>query len=796
MHNRRWIAAAGLAACVAAGPARAQTSLDVTLLKHIDSYTAYAALWGWTSPGGRELVILGTDTGTSIVDATDAPNAAQIAFIPGVPSTWREMKAYDHYAYIVTEGNGGGMQIVDLAANPPALVGTYTTTFTRAHSITIQGHYAYVNGARMNNTQVGIRILDLTNPTNPVDVGGWNDFYTHDCQVRGNTLWAACISDNIVAVVDVTNKSAPLLLTSFTWQGNSAHNCDLTDDGRYLLTTDEVSGGHLHVFDVSDPFTPVEVAQWTANPNASIHNVHILGNKAYIAYYTEGLRVLDISDPEAPVQVGWYDTYPGASGGFNGNWEVYPYTANGNAYLSDIQTGLYVVRYQAASGSVSGDVRESGGGPLLPGAQVSLASGGATTTDGAGHYRIFGPAGPTTLVTSLFGFTPDTTDVSITLGSDTPQNVALVRLPGTSLGGTVRAAIGGAPLNGATVVLETSPLAATTSGAGAYNFPQVPFGNWTFTASRFGYAPLQHAVSLQQGPTPPPLDFDLAPAALALDFEPSASGWARTGGTATSGLWVWADPVGSGGGIVQPENDHSLAPGVRCWVTGNAASPGSGIGDQDVDNGTTVLTSATFDLSSVQNPVVSYWRWYSNDAGSSPGEDTLRVDISNNNGASWVAIERLGQSAAQWVQVTVPVANLLAPTNQMRMRFIAEDLSGGSVVEAAIDDFSAYAGPMAPVDAPPAAAHATRLYANVPNPFNATTTLRFEIASPGEATIQIFDVRGRRVRTLLAGPQPGGFQQRVWDGTDDGGRTVASGTYLVRLRAGPVVATRRLQLVK
>src|SRR5262245_45004911 len=107
MNNRRWITAAGLVVCMAAAPARAQTSVDVTLLKHIHSFPEYAALWGWTSPGGKELVILGTSSGTSIVDATDAPNATQIAFIPGVSSSWREMKAYDHYAYIVTEGGGG-----------------------------------------------------------------------------------------------------------------------------------------------------------------------------------------------------------------------------------------------------------------------------------------------------------------------------------------------------------------------------------------------------------------------------------------------------------------------------------------------------------------------------------------------------------------------------------------------------------------------------------------------------------------------------------------------------------------
>jgi len=110
-----------------------------------------------------------------------------------------------------------------------------------------------------------------------------------------------------------------------------------------LYTTDETMGGHLRAWDVSDAADPFEMGSWSADPEASIHNVVVQGDSAYCSYYTEGLQVLDISNPFTPAKVASYDTYPGAPGGFNGCWGVYPFARNHSIYLSDIQGGLFVV---------------------------------------------------------------------------------------------------------------------------------------------------------------------------------------------------------------------------------------------------------------------------------------------------------------------------------------------------------------------------------------------------------------------------------------------------------------------
>ena len=86
---------------------------------------------------------------------------------------------------------------------------------------------------------------------------------------------------------------------------------------------------------------------------------------------------------------------------------------------------------------------------------------------------------------------------------------------------------------------------------------------------------------------------------------------------------------------------------------------------------------------------------------------------------------------------------------------------------------------------------------NAPNPFNAWTTIGFSLPGSAACHLSIFDLRGRRVRDLLAQASlPSGRHQVAWNGTDDAGGEVASGVYFYRLRAGAESRTRRLVLVK
>ncbi len=106
--------------------------------------------------------------------------------------------------------------------------------------------------------------------------------------------------------------------------------------------------------------------------------------------------------------------------------------------------------------------------------------------------------------------------------------------------------------------------------------------------------------------------------------------------------------------------------------------------------------------------------------------------------------------------------------------------------------FSFSPGPVKVEDAP----RAFTLAPAYPNPFNPSTTISFSLPAPGHATLAVYDIAGRKVRTLVSGPMTAGEHAVAWDGRDDGGKPVASGVYLTRLVAGERVATGRMALVR
>jgi hypothetical protein len=90
----------------------------------------------------------------------------------------------------------------------------------------------------------------------------------------------------------------------------------------------------------------------------------------------------------------------------------------------------------------------------------------------------------------------------------------------------------------------------------------------------------------------------------------------------------------------------------------------------------------------------------------------------------------------------------------------------------------------------------TTLHPNVPNPFNPFTTIAFDLAVPGRVTVKIYGIDGRLVTTLVDESYAPGRYSEVWNGRDDSGRTVASGTYVARMVAPDRTETRRMMLLK
>ena len=350
MHMK--FASAALAAALC--PLALAQGTNCQLLGTLNQYAAnqYNDIWGYAAPNGKEYALVGTTVGTSIVDVTNPSAPVERAFIPGPSSVWRDIRTYSTYAYVVTEG-GGGFQVIDLSnADAPVLVGTVgTAQFGNCHNICVDLGTGRIYCVGTNN---GTPVYDAAaNPANPPFIGNLlprsatnpNSTYFHDICVENGYAYGAMIYNGVLRIMDVSTLPGPALSNAGT-PGVFTHNCWPNAAGTVCVTTDEVSGGVIKFFDITNKTAPVALGQFTPNSGSIPHNAFIHGDLCHVSWYTEGYRCIDISDPNNPVEVASYDTWPGASGGFNGAWGVYPFLPSGNILINDISTGLYIVRPQ------------------------------------------------------------------------------------------------------------------------------------------------------------------------------------------------------------------------------------------------------------------------------------------------------------------------------------------------------------------------------------------------------------------------------------------------------------------
>ncbi len=161
------------------------------------------------------------------------------------------------------------------------------------------------------------------------------------------------------------------------------------------------------------------------------------------------------------------------------------------------------------------------------------------------------------------------------------------------------------------------------------------------------------------------------------------SGWTvQNGAGITEGQWQRAIPVNCNRG--DPSADYETTGGGYCFLTDNAGPSGDAC-NSDIDGGTTWLISPAYDTSG-GGWQLSVAVWYTNNFGAAPNADTMKIEISNNNGSNWVLMQTLGPtSSSGWSVLTFNIDDFVAPSAQTKFRFEASDLGSGSVVEAAVD---------------------------------------------------------------------------------------------------------------
>ncbi len=373
-----------------------------------------AGCWHYVDSTGGEWALVGTSKGLSLVDLDDPTQPVERFAVPGLSSNWRELKTWAGYAYVGSEAPGSGITIVDLRELPDTIVWK-----------TWAGDGAYEGQVNNGNVTNGATIADLADPWNPHIVGTYTANYVHDGYIRGDTLWSSEIYAGQFTVIDVSDKSNPVALTSTPTPGAFNHNSWLSDDSRTLFTTDEKSNAPLASFDVSDldNITLLDTYFPSQFPTKEVHNVRVLNDFLINPSYGGQLTIVDASRPDNLIEIG------AASLGNSLVWDADPYLPSGIVFATAKNEGLYIYQpsYQHAAW-LEGQVTDGLTGDPLNGAKVFILNTiNADTTRPNGLYKT-GNALPGSydVLVEKTGYQPLTvTGVVLQTGQVTTQNFAL-----------------------------------------------------------------------------------------------------------------------------------------------------------------------------------------------------------------------------------------------------------------------------------------------------------------------------------------------------------------------------------
>ncbi len=272
----------------------------------------------WVS--GATAYLAGDGRGLHVVDVARSERAMEVANYP----QWspNDMMIVGHLAYIT---DGEGLRILDVTdARHVHEVGFYKAP-VYSEGVWVEGHYAYVADG-----QAGLRIVDVTNPAAPREVGA---FALPNPETRSfNAVKVvgsyAYLTGNGFWVIDVSDPTASRQVGFY---GVYSNVVDVQGNRAYL----QANPAGLRILDVSNPAAPTLLATYVMSDSTA--DLQVVGRYAYLANYDQGLRVVDVADPNRVREVAYYDPpSPADVRGVD--------VQDGLVYLAAETNGLLVVR--------------------------------------------------------------------------------------------------------------------------------------------------------------------------------------------------------------------------------------------------------------------------------------------------------------------------------------------------------------------------------------------------------------------------------------------------------------------
>ena len=376
-----------------------------------------AGCWHHVDSAGTEYALVGTSQGLSIVDLSNPAQPKERFAVPGLANNWREVKTWNGFAYVCTEAANSGITIVDLRQLPDTVQwktwrGPGDSLILNCHTLACADNYLYLFGGN----QQGAVICDLADPWSPLIMSMYKQNYVHDGYIRGDTLWASEIYAGQFSVIDVSDKTKPVVLATQPTPGKFNHNAWLSDDSRFLFTTDEKLNTPLGAFDVRDLDNITLLDQYfpSQRPTFEVHNVRVLNDFLINPSYGGQLSLVDAHRPNNLIETAL------VSLGNSLVWDADPYLPSGIIIATAKSEGFFVFQptYQRAA-YLEGRVTDAANGQPLSRVKVLVVAqqnADITLADGLFRTGVAQP-GSYTLQVGKIGYKPLTvTDVVVKSG--------------------------------------------------------------------------------------------------------------------------------------------------------------------------------------------------------------------------------------------------------------------------------------------------------------------------------------------------------------------------------------------
>jgi hypothetical protein len=631
-------------------------------------------------------------------------------------------------------------------------MGSYSAA-SDALDIFVTGDYAYLTDQSNGN----LLLLDISDPTSPTLLDSLSTPENMNTViVEGEYAYVGNAEAGLQVVKVARSMSIPLFAGTYDTPGDAR---DVTVAGDYAFVADYGSG--LQVIDILDPTNPTLLGTYDT-PGLAI-DVTVSGDYAFVADYGFGLQVIDISDPTNPTLLGTYDT-PDLAYGVT--------VAGDYAFVADRASGLQVIMVFQREVKLDNNVGRS---LFVDAADDTIFLARLTTTQTDSVDWELSADGGVSWQGILPGASWDRMDVP---GADLLWRSTLIWSPGV-----VNPTVSNLTLEW---LYEFAPITSVT------DIPNDQGKQVRVEWRRSGHDFIGDSQQIVEYAVYREIDPDLTLSEQRLDSQKFLG--------ATDAVVVHAQMMLSAGWDfittvpVRVEDDYAVvAPTLAdttivggeyfttFMVTALTAIPGvffdsppeSGFSVDNLAPGVPQSILAGYQSTGVSltwdEALEEDFQFYRIYRGADPGFTPSPENLIHETAApAWI-----DPSANPWgyhYKITA-------------LDFAGNESEAGSPTEVTgVQDGTVPAR--------------TALLGAVPNPFNPSTKLSYEMAFAGHVRLKVYDPAGRLVTTLVNERRDAGLHEVIWDGRDHAGRMSSAGVYLYRLEVGDFIETKRMTLIK